>query len=254
MDTHFHLACRYLMGTLLLLTGCLSHADGALDLPYMSPLQMQSSGDSANGEAAHALYGRVTKTMDSGGYTYVQLDTGKQQVWAAGPITPVKQGDAVKIETNMPMRHFHSDTLKRNFDLVYFSNTITVAGSMRSNTSTGMNPHHGMPQGSATVPLTDIKKAAHGKTIAEIFSERKQLAGKQVRVRGKVIKNIGNIYGMNWLHIQDSSSQKTLLVLTADKASSDVVLVEGTVTLDKDNGVGHVYEVALVNARVLDKK
>ena len=74
-----------------------------------------------------------------------------------------------------------------------------------------------------------------------------------MRVRGKVIKYIGNIYGKNWLHIQDSSSQKNLLVITADKSHADVVLVEGTVTLNKDNGIGHVYDVVLENARLISK-
>jgi hypothetical protein len=33
--------------------------------------------------------------MNSGGYTYVQVDTGSEQVWAAAPEFQVQVGDAV---------------------------------------------------------------------------------------------------------------------------------------------------------------
>lgn len=244
---------QFLLLPLLVLSTAVAWAGqpSGMEIPYMPPIDMMQTGHAADHAAAPDIYGRVVQTMDSGGYTYVQLDTGEHKVWAAGPITPVKKGDAVKVSINMPMQHFHSKTLKRDFDLVYFSNKIVVAGNTKL--VPAMEPHRGMPPGGSHVPLTGIKQAKHGKTIAEIYRERKQLAGKQVRVRGKVIKYIGNIYGKNWLHIQDSSSQKNLLVITADKSHADVVLVEGTVTLNKDNGIGHVYDVVLENARLISK-
>jgi len=219
------------------------------------------------------LYGTVVKTMDSGGYTYVQLDTGKQKVWAAGPVTPVKQGDAVRINTGMPMKNFHSTTLKRDFELVYFSTELRVADSnamQASNKSMLMRmmsdnhpdslhlmpktpPHPGATATQGDIPLGKIKRAENGKTIAEIYKQRKQLAGKRVRVRGKLIKYVGNIYGKNWLHIRDNSTKQDLLVITGEKVSKNagLLLVEGTVVLDKDNGIGHIYPAVLDKARIL---
>ncbi len=67
--------------------------------------------------------------MDSGGYTYVQVDTGKEKVWAAAPQFKVKVGDPVIIPQGMAMHNYHSKTLNRDFDLVYFVNSIMVGGA-----------------------------------------------------------------------------------------------------------------------------
>jgi len=253
MDTQVKLTGRVLLLPCLLLAGTMANAgkpDG-MDMPYTPPLEMFHTGQVTEQAASHDLYGRVMQTIDSGGYTYVQLDTGKQKVWAAGPITPLKKGDAVKVSTSMPMQHFHSKTLKRDFDLIYFSNTIVVAGMPK--VTADMDPHHGMPPKTEDVPATKVSKAKGGKTIAEIYSMRQQLAGKRIRVRGKVIKYVGNIYGKNWIHIEDGSSKQDLLVITGDKNHADVLLVEGTVVLNKDNGIGHIYPVALDDAKVIGK-
>lgn len=251
MKTYCKINSRYILLPFLFYAGVMAQAgeSGGMEIPYTPPLELKGRQPAESRETAPDLYGRVVQTMDSGGYTYVLLDTDGQKVWAAGPVTRVKKGDAVKISTNMPMQHFHSKSLKRNFDLVYFSNAIVVAG--KAGLEAGRNPHQGMMQQTPDVPLTGVKKARGGKTIAEIYHGRKQLAGKRVRVRGKVVKFIGNIYGKNWIHIQDSSSQKSLLVISGDRTRSAVVLVEGTVVLNKDNGIGHVYEVVLDDARLI---
>ena len=66
--------------------------------------------------------------MNSAGYTYVNVDTGKEKIWAAAPETPVKKGDTVTIPPGMLMRNHHSKTLNRTFDAVYFVSSISVAG------------------------------------------------------------------------------------------------------------------------------
>lgn len=209
---------------------------------------------------ASVMFGTVVKTMNAGGYTYVQLQSGNQKVWAAGPVTPVKKGDAVRISTSMPMRGFHSTALKRDFSLVYFTDSIVIAPgkhmqtAITTNAGSNPNPHTSMQMPSASHVNTlaqHIQPAKNGKTIADIFSQREHLKGKQVRVRGEVVKYVGNIFGKNWIHIRDSSSGKTLLVITKDSTQRDVILVKGIVVLDKDNGIGHVYKVVLDNAHIL---
>lgn len=247
MKTRYRQLSQLLLLPLLFLCGALAQAgeSGPVDLPYYPPIQMQAA-------AAHAISGRVVETMNAAPYTYVLLDTGKQKVWAAGPITAVKFGDTVSVSGEMPMRHFHSKTLKRDFDLVYFSNRIALAGEAGMKESVA--PHAGIKHMAGDASLARIKKADKGKTIAEIYSERKQLAGKRVRVRGKVIKYISNVFGKNWLHIQDGSSEKNLVVITVNTTDPGAVVVaEGTVTLNKDNGIGHVYEVVLENASLSSK-
>ncbi|MDA8163979.1 MAG: hypothetical protein M0017_02945 [Desulfobacteraceae bacterium] len=76
----------------------------------------------AFGSAAAAdLSGKVAETMDSGGYTYVLLDTGSGKTWAAMPQTKVAVGDQIKLEEGPVMENFTSKTLNRTFETIVFS-------------------------------------------------------------------------------------------------------------------------------------
>jgi hypothetical protein len=68
-----------------------------------------------------ALKGTVTETMNSGGYTYVQLDYNGAKYWAAMPTTEVKVGSNVTVSTGMVMHNFTSKSLGRTFDSIVFS-------------------------------------------------------------------------------------------------------------------------------------
>jgi hypothetical protein len=109
--------------------------------------------------------------------------------------------------------------------------------------------------GDAKVDLTGIAKAEGGKTVAEVHAERSELVGQTVSVRGKVVKTNANIMGKNWLHVQDGSGEdgtKDLTVTTSDGLPDigETVVVSGTVALDKDYGMGYVYDVILEDATV----
>jgi thiol-disulfide isomerase/thioredoxin len=67
------------------------------------------------------ISGRVTDVIIAAGFTYAQVDTGKEKVWAAGPgVTPLKKGERVVFSTEMPMQNFHSKSLGRDFSVIYF--------------------------------------------------------------------------------------------------------------------------------------
>ena len=90
--------------------------------------------------------------------------------------------------------------------------------------------------------------------MAEIIAGRKDLAGEQVMVRGKVVKFLPQIMGKNWLHLQDGSGSEgtndlTVTTMTTVKVG-DLVLVSGVVSIDRDFGYGYEYEVLLENAKV----
>jgi hypothetical protein len=70
--------------------------------------------------------GKVLETMDSGGYTYVQIDENGQKVWVAAMQTPVKVGDTVEFPDSPPMVNFQSKTLKRTFDKIIFAPGLAV--------------------------------------------------------------------------------------------------------------------------------
>lgn len=197
---------------------------------------MQASADKASGT--------VIETMNSGGYTYVQIDMGNEKIWVAGPVTAVNVGDVLSIGKNMPMNNFHSKTLNRDFDVLYFVSSFGVA-----ETGHMQKPHGDL---SKNAPISaDIKKADNGKNIEEIYSQKQQLSGKSVRIRGVVVKYTTDVLGKDWVHLRDNSSTSDLTVTTKDKLKmGDVVLAEGVLTLSKDYGYGYIYDVIIEDAKV----
>ena len=67
------------------------------------------------------ISGKVTDVITAAGFTYAEIDTGKEKVWAAGPgVTPLNKGDMTAFSAEMPMKNYHSKTLGRDFSLIYF--------------------------------------------------------------------------------------------------------------------------------------
>lgn len=81
----------------------------------------QRSIDEVEHNKPQEISGRVTDVITSAGFTYTEVDTGEEKVWAAGPgVTALKKGDLVAFSSEMPMKNFHSKTLGRDFSLIYF--------------------------------------------------------------------------------------------------------------------------------------
>ena len=207
--------------------------------------------------------GKVIEAMNSGGYTYVQVDTGSEKIWAATPEFSVKVGDSVVIPEGMPMYNFHSTTLNRTFEMVYFVPAISVGGAdaglkagAMGQTMPQMPPGHPPTGAKATVDLSGIPKAQGGLTISELFAGKNELSGKEVLLRGKVVKFLAEIMGKNWIHVQDGTGSQGTNDLTVTVAPhivakvGDTVLVKGIVTTQKDFGYGYKYDVILEDAQV----
>jgi hypothetical protein len=222
---------------------------------------------------APGFSGKVIETTNAAAYTYVLVDTGTNKLWAAAPQFAVKPGDAVSIPSAMPMPNYHSKTLNRDFDVVYFTGGVIVnGGKPAAGSQPGELPKNHPPIGGtlaelpkdhpplggktppAKVDLSGIKKATHGKTIQEIFADKTKLVGKPVTVRGRVVKFNPQIMGKNWLHIQDGTGSEGSndLTVTTDATAKigDTVLVKGTVAADKDFGAGYRYALLLEKAEV----
>lgn len=245
-----------------------------------APAQFVTAQDAATAPAttaeATSFSGKVVEAMNTSGYTYVRVDTGSNKLWAATTQFAVKVGDAVVVSAAMPMPNYHSQSLKRDFDVVYFTGSITVQDGAAPAVvpAAALPPGHppltgapapALPPGhpsltgqpaAANLELAGIKRADGGKTVSEIFSGQKKLAGKSVSVRGKVVKYNAQIMGKNWLHIRDGSgsadkSDNDLTVTTSTPAKlGDTVLVTGLVSLNKDFGAGYKYTVILDDAKV----
>lgn len=215
--------------------------------------------------AAAGKTGKVIETMNAAGYTYVQVDTGKEKFWAAAPQVQVNVGDNVAVPEGMPMPNYESKSLNRKFDVVYFVPSLLVNGA--GGAAAGMPPGHpptagmnDMPVSSGTpkvvapaeINLKGIKKA--DQTVADIFAQKTALSGKSVNVRGKVVKFSPEIMGKNWLHLQDGSGQAGSNDLTVTTKSAvkvgDTVLVAGKLSVEKDFGYGYKYDVIVEDAQV----
>lgn len=205
-------------------------------------------------------HGKVVETMNSGGYTYVLVDDGSKQVWAAAPKFTVAVGDLVKVPFGSPMADFHSKTLDRTFELVHFVPSVEVFGDAAA---ADVAAAHGItssrhPEAANVAPtdvdVSGIEKADDGYTVAELFAGKGDLEGKEVSVRGKVVKYNGDILGRNWLHIRDgtgAAGTNDLTITTdAEAAVGDTVLVRGTLGTDKKFGSGYEYAVIIEGAAV----
>lgn len=76
--------------------------------------------------AAMEFQGTVKETMNAAGYTYVLVEADGNAIWLAAPETVIQVGQAVAWSGGMAMKDFHSGTLDRTFETIYFVEDITV--------------------------------------------------------------------------------------------------------------------------------
>jgi hypothetical protein len=236
------------------------------------------SGD----KAAAANSGKIIETMNSGGYTYILVDSGTAKTWVALPEMTVKIGDAVHYAEGMLMQDFHSKTLNRTFASLVFSPGLTDKGPQTTEkqpttassqekssfdaavqAETSPEPTMSSSGGSsgAIVPFAELKiekaKGENGHSVQEIFTQAKELDGKTVRLQGKVMKVNLNIMGRNWMHLQDGTGDPMtnthdMVVTTSETPEQgQVVTVEGKVSAGKDFGAGYSYAAMIEDAKIL---
>ncbi len=248
--------------TAMLLSACKEEAPKPAQKPEGHPPASSSSEMGAKPGEVTGISGTVVETMNTAGYTYVLVDTGEEQIWAAGPETKVAVGDSVALAPGQEMHNFRSDSLDRTFDMILFVNGIMVGGESAAGAN-GMSAGQ-MPQGhpdisaekKVDIDFSGLTKAQGGVTVAEIYTRKDELAGEEIQVRGKVVRFSPQIMGKNWIHLQDGTGDENgnadLTVTTATSAEvGDTVLVTGKLETDKDIAHGTVYEVIVEDAEVV---
>ena len=70
--------------------------------------------------------GEVLETFKASQLTYVNIKSATGSIWAAGPLTEIKPGDIVGFKGETAMKNFHSKSLNRTFELIYFVNAFTI--------------------------------------------------------------------------------------------------------------------------------
>lgn len=258
-------SCTALFLGLSLMFGCDKSKTEGVPLSVASEVAMPPNHPPVGGHAktGEVVEGTIVETMDAGGYTYVHLDTASGKAWAAVPKTTVAVGDKVAIDQAMPMVNFESPSLGRKFEKIYFG-VLRGAGASPHGMAEGMMNPHGLAAGSAApgtsaLPIpAEIKVAKadgpSGHTVAEVFGKSKDLVGKEVRVRGMVVKVNKRIMGKNWIHLRDGSGSEEKkdhdLVITSEELPQvgATVLMTGKVVTDKDFGSGYSYAVLVEEA------
>lgn len=227
--------------------------------PSDTPLPKGHPSMTELNKAFTPLTGKVLKTMDSGGYTYIYLQKkGDRKIWVAIPKAKVAVGKKIELVPGEEFKNFESKTLHRTFDSVIFS----LGPVPKKGAKAGKEPMMATPGSKgATVAaenITVVKAAGpNAHTVAELFALRKSLNGKKVTVRGKIVKVVPRIMKMNWIHIQDgtgSAGKKDQDLVVKTKAlpkDGETVTVTGTLLSDKDYGSGYKYDVLVDDAEIV---
>ena len=244
---------------MIALAGCGEKKETTYSAPSEDATQTQAQ--SAPAAQSGVREGEVLETMNSGGYTYVYVDTGSEKVWAAGPQVEVSVGQVVVMDAGMAMPDFHAKSLDRTFETIYFVSYIRDHDDAEHPQGSPHGAAGAMGGGEASehskvakAEVSGVDKAADGYTVEEIFTNSAELSGKNVKVRGQVVKFTPNIMGTNWVHIQDGTGSGATADLTvttsATVAAGDLVVVEGPLTINKDFGAGYQYEAIIEGASV----
>jgi starvation-inducible outer membrane lipoprotein len=213
-----------------------------------------------------AIRGAVAEKIDVASYSYLRVKAPGGDVWAAVPRTDKKVGDTVAVGGAMWMENFKSDTLGRTWSRIAFGTLESAApaapGPAESFAQLAATNSAELPAGhpplSAPADVGAVKVAkvagAQGRTISDVWAHKAQLKDHRISVRGKVVKATNGVMGKNWLHLRDGTGEgpsADLAVATAQTAAvGDVVVVSGTVHLDRDLGAGYHYDVIVEDAQV----
>jgi len=213
---------------------------------------MSKSGHSALTASAPATgaalspSGKVVETMDGGGYTYANLEKDGKKTWVAYSTLATRVGDKLAFKDCMEMPNFQSKALNRTFDSILFCGQPILRPNAAPKKVAGKSPGSGSAAVAGKINV-DKASGANAYTVAEVFAKRGNLNGKQVVVKGQVVKVSTGIMDRNWIHLQDGSGSEKqknhdLVVTTKESAEvGDVVTVSGTLAKDKDFGGGYRY-------------
>lgn len=107
------------------------------------------------------LKGTLKERLDSGGYSYLRVETSGGERWAAVPQVALEPGAAVAIDGQAEMKNFESKSLKRTWAVITFG---TLAGAPAA--AAPVNPHE------AGLPKTSPATAAIDGTVLEVIDAK----------------------------------------------------------------------------------
>ncbi|HLN54137.1 MAG TPA: GW dipeptide domain-containing protein [Lentimicrobium sp.] len=195
-------------------------------------------------EGMHAV--NVVDVKQTSQYTYFQVFENGNKFWIATNKLDAKEGDVVYYTQAFEMKDFKSRELNRTFESIMFVNDASLTYEKPQPQSPGkLNPRE--------IQNLEFAKAPNGITIEELYAGKEKYNGKEVAIRGMIVKYNRNIMGKNWAHIQDGTKHNEsfdLTVTTNDSLTEGKIAVfKGKITLDKDFGYGYKYDVIMEDAK-----
>ena len=218
----------------------------------------QQSSEAGSQQTMNVLSGKVVETMNSGGYTYIQIEKDTKKTWLAVPKADVKVGQEISAYPGSTMPNFMSKSLNRTFDAIIFSPGLINNSSVIPDA----DPHASQKSAPVSAPIknepikVDKASGTDAYTVEELYSKKSSLDKKNVVVRAKVVKVSTGIMNKNWFHIQDGSGKagdgtNDIIATSTDMASvGDTVTVSGTLVRDMDIGSGYKFDVMIEQAKI----
>lgn len=192
----------------------------------------------------------VLDVLQTRQYTYLQVLEGLEVRWVAIPQQDAIIGDSFYYDSALEMTNFHSKELDRTFEVIYFVNRVSKAPLGSGHQAGGIHNHSGRVNEGALSGVV-LEKAENELTLAKLFENRNEFSGKELQIRGIVVKINEGIMGTNWIHLQDGTSHDGSFDLTITSDDLPVINSEatfsGTITLNKDFGSGYFYDLIMEN-------
>lgn len=219
------------------------------------------NGQSVQGtETANEKVFEVSEVIQASNYTYLKVKENSDEKWMAVTKQDIRIGDVYYYEGALQMTNFHSKDLDRTFEEVYFISQISKKPSMMDkleNMGGSAEPKHSGKIETKQKSAIKLEKSDSEMTIAEVFANRDKYSGKEIEIRGVVVKVNKEIMGRNWIHIQDGTSSDgkfDLTITSQDLAQvNEEVTFKGVITLEKDFGAGYFYDVIMEDASLTNK-
>lgn len=195
----------------------------------------------------------VQEVLQTSSYTYCRVLEGTVDYWIAIGSMEVAVGQTLYYNQGHEMKNFHSRELDRDFPSVFFIQDASTdpAGNAAVTTLQGQTPMK--PE--IVRSEFDVEKAEGGITIAELYKDAANYAGKTVKIKGYITKFNEGIMGRNWAHMQDGTEfdgNFDLTVTTLEVVNvSALVTFEGVIAIDKDFGAGYAYSVIMEQAKIV---
>ena len=235
----------------------------ALAIVFSSCVRNKSGQVTQTTTAGSEKIFEVSEVIQANSYSYLKVKENAGERWFAVTKQEIQPGEVYYYDEALQMTNFHSKDLERTFDVIYFVNQISK-NPISHNHLGGMHGMGGMMGGSPSGKADpgqknsiQLEKADGEITIAEIFGNRKNYSGKEIEIRGVVVKVNKQIMGKNWIHIQDgtnSNGKFDLTITSQDLAEvNDQVTFKGKITLEKDFGSGYFYDVIMEEATLVNK-